>query len=118
MTAGRLRDLVAFEAAQDADDGGGSTRGGFAEVFRANAGIVFLRGSEPVVGQRLQGIQPVVITVRDCIAVTSVADDWRIRDVRSGATFNIRAITPNDRRSYVDFLCEAGRPDGDESNRP
>lgn len=110
MQAGKLRELVAFEAANEVDDGGGGVPGDFAEIFRAHAAFRWLTGTEPVIGQRLQGVQPVVVTVRDQAAARAVTSAWRIHDIRRGTVLAIRAPKPSDKPGHIDFLCDTGRP--------
>jgi hypothetical protein len=62
---------------------------------------------------RLEGQHSQVIFVRSFPQTTrSVTTDWRVRDVRTGDTFNIRDITPTDDRQWLDFLCQKGVADG------
>jgi SPP1 family predicted phage head-tail adaptor len=108
-SAGDLRDRVAFDKEVAGDDTYGNTVTGFAEQFAVAAQIRFLRGTEPVIAQRLQGVQPAVITVRASADTKQVDASWRARDTRTGAIFNIRSVTPSDDRAWIDLLCEAGR---------
>ncbi|WP_143088132.1 head-tail adaptor protein [Nitratireductor indicus] len=48
------------------------------------------------------------ISVRAAADTRDVATDWRIRDVRTGEVFNIRAIEVTPNRQYVDLLVESG----------
>jgi head-tail adaptor len=109
IAAGELRDRVAFDAETTGDDGYGNTITGFAEQFIVSAKIRYLRGTEPVLADRLQGVQPVVVTVRASDNTRTITPSWRARDVRSATVFNIRAVTPSDDRHGIDLLCEAGR---------
>lgn len=109
ISAGELRDRVAFDAETTGDDGYGNTVTGYAEQFIVSAKIRYLRGSEPVIAQRLQGVQPVVITVRASDDTNGIAPSWRVRDVRGAAVFNIRSVTPSDDRHDIDLLCEVQR---------
>lgn len=106
--AGELRERVAFDQIAEADTSYGITAGDWEEMFRVSARIKPLRGSEPIIAQRLQGVQPVVIKVRSSSNTRLVDTSWRVRNVRSGATYNIRAVTPDERRAYIDLLCEGG----------
>lgn len=113
MSAGLLRERVIFEQRSTADDEFGSPiadwqAGGPAVAAR----IQFLKAGEQVIGQRLSGVQPVVITVRSSEFTRGITADWRARDARSGKTFNLTAPRPNERRSYIDFLATSGGADG------
>lgn len=108
-SAGELRDSVAFDRETSGDDGYGNTVSGFAEQFTVSARIRYLRGQEPVIAQRLQGVQPAVITVRASSQTRQIDASWRARNARSGEAFNVKAVTPSDDRQWIDLLCEAGR---------
>lgn len=113
MRAGRLRERLAFERRADIDDGSGNTVGQFQEVFQRAARVQPLKGSEAVQGQRLAGIQPVVISVRCCSMVSQVTTAWRVRDVRSGEIYNLTSSANMDERGkYMDFLATSGGADG------
>lgn len=110
MSAGELRERVAFEQRAVVDDGyGNDTAGEFAEAFRVAARIKPARGGETIQAERLAGRQPVVITVRCSNATRRVTTDWRVRDVRKDVVYNIRSIAnPDERGAYFDMECEAG----------
>lgn len=108
-SAGDLSERVAFASETSAADDYGNEVSGYTDQFTVWAGIRFLRGTEPVIAQRLQGVQPVIITVRASSDTNQVDTSWRARDVRSGTVFNIRSVTPTDEPGWIDFLTEAGR---------
>lgn len=108
MGAGELRERVAFDEISDSDTSYGIAAGDWEEQFRRDARIRPLVGTEPVIAQRLTGVQPIVITVRSDSLTRTVTTAWRIRNVRSGDAFNIRSVTPDEKRRYVDFLVEKG----------
>jgi SPP1 family predicted phage head-tail adaptor len=113
-SAGDLDQRVAFdkrEETNDPDDDGNYV-GKWVEQFQCSAGFIHLRGGESVLASRLQGQHVQVIFVRACSQTRTVTTDWRIRDVRTGATFNIRDVTPTKDRAWVDFLCQSGGADG------
>ena len=105
-SAGQLRDKVRFE--QRGLDANGDRLGDWDEDngLTRSARIVFRRGSEAVLQQRLQGVQPVDITIRSDAATRLITTDWRAVDTRSGQTFNIIAITPDEGRAYITLLAE------------
>lgn len=107
-TGGKLIERVAFDLKGTAPDGAGGTTTAFTEQFQCRAGYIHLRGGEGVQAARLQGQHPQVIQVRSSLLTRGVTTDWRIRDVRSGAVFNIRDITPGLDRQFIDFLCQKG----------
>lgn len=112
MKAGSLYHLFAFDARDAVSDGAGNTQGAFVEQFQCNAGRLVLRGGETVMAARLEGRQPVILSVRAETRTNRITSDWRARDVRTGEVFNIRSIQPSEKRDAIELLCEAGVADG------
>lgn len=113
MPAGELRERVAFDRRSGADDGAGNVEDDWAQIGGdVAARIRFLKGGETVVGQRLEGTSPAVVTVRSSTVTRAVTSVFRIRDVRSGRTFNVTAVTPDEQGAYLDILCTTGGADG------
>jgi head-tail adaptor len=112
MPAGLLRERIVFEQRSTQQDGAGN----YVDEWEPNpavpARIQYLKAGEEVMGQRLSGTQPVIITVRSSGFTRSVTSDWRARDARSGKTFNLAAPRPGEKRDYIDFLATAGGADG------
>jgi len=113
MRTSALTHRIAFERRALFDDGYGNKRGEFGLVFEAQAGIQARMGGEAVLAERLAGRQPVTIRVRQSTGAREVTTDWRIRDVRTGTLYNIRAITDPfshtaERGRYFDILAESG----------
>jgi SPP1 family predicted phage head-tail adaptor len=111
-TAGELRERITFAARQSADDGYGGTIGGFADRFTVAARVRTLKGGEQVMASRLQGLQPVIITVRYSDDTKQIAADWQARDARSGKIYAITAPPANtdERKGYLDILATEGAP--------
>ena len=108
MSAGDLRERVAFHSIAEDESSYGIVSGDYAEQFRRAARIKPLLGSEPVLAQRLSGVQPVVIRVYSDSETRDVTTAWKIVNVRTLASYNIRAVTPDEKRRWVEFLCESG----------
>lgn len=108
MDAGKLYERVAFDSPLESSDGQGGGEDGWQEAFSCRANYRRLRGGERVQASRLEGVQPTVITVRRSSQSDAVTTDWRIRDVRSGETFNIRTKVRTDDRAFYEFTCESG----------
>lgn len=110
MAAGALREVLAYELRAELDDGAGNpVSGPWVEQFRCAAQAHPLRGTEAVMASRLTGIQPYLVTVRYSQTTTAaVTTDGRLRDTRSGATYNITSAVPREKRDYIDVLCVAG----------
>lgn len=103
---------VAFDRRVSVDDGYGNTVGDWQEQFKVFAGFTHLRGGEAVIASRLQGQHVQVIFVRSSTQARQVSGDWRIRDVRTGVSYNIRDITPTEDGRWIDFLTQSGVASG------
>lgn len=112
MRAGRLRHLVRFE--RKALDGAGIRTGAWEPALEGPvpADIVFLRAGETVVGQRLEGKRPAIITIRGCELTRQIDNAWRCVDARVGTTFNIQGVTPSTRGDQLDIVAVAGGAHG------
>jgi len=111
LRAGAMRWRVAFDRRQTA---AGGELGDWDEQFDVAAEITWLRGSEPVIAQRLEGVQPVVITVRKSSRTALIETGWRARDVRSGVAYDITGVSPAraDPLAGLDILASSGGPNG------
>jgi len=114
MPAGKIRFRVAFDKRVAAtDDGYGAKPGDWVEQFQRSCGIQYLKGGEQVIEQRMAGVVPAILTVRTDSKTRLIDNSWRARDLASGATFNIKAIPPDDGKPlYTEFLCDTGSADG------
>lgn len=110
--SGDLFYKVAFDKRVETDDGFGNTVAGWQEQFQCRAAYRHLRGGEAVIASRLQGKHIQVITVRASSASRAVTTEYRVRDVRTGSTSNIRDLTPHLDRQFIDFLVERGVANG------
>lgn len=111
--AGELRHKIAFDKRQDvnpdAPDDYGNTQSEFVEQFVVSAKVQAKFGGETVTAARLQGQQPVTITVRQSSQTRLIKEDWRARDVRSGAVYAIRSIVdPDGKRAWLEILTQTG----------
>lgn len=74
------------------------------------AKIVYLRGGETVTEQRLQGVRPCVITVRDSRDLREVTSAWRGRGATpriAGVEFALKSAEPSRDVGFIDLLAEA-----------
>lgn len=111
MQAGQLTFRVALDMPVSFSNGQGGKKLGWSEQYQCAAHVRFLRGTETVIAARLAGRQPVVITVRNCAAARACTVDWRIRDARSGAVYNVRAApVPSQDRAWLEIMAESGVP--------
>lgn len=108
---GDLFHSVAFDRPVTAPDGHGGTETRWSEPaaqLAARAHILYLRGGETVQAARLQGRQPVVVTIRRSAATLAISESWRMRDVRAGVEYQIRAIVPTEDRQFLEITAESG----------
>ncbi|MGB0855033.1 MAG: head-tail adaptor protein [Pikeienuella sp.] len=104
----RLVESVAFDSPAPASDGQGGAEMGWTEEHTCRAHFRYLRGSETVQASRLAGIQPVVISVRLCAALSDISTEWVIRDVRRSDTYNITSFIPSDDRNWLEITATSG----------
>lgn len=109
---GALRDLLALEKRIEVSDGAGNTLGEWAEQFRAAARRESLKGGETVMAARLEKRQPYIVTIRGTPESVLLTPDWRAKDVRSGALYNITSVVVRPRGDYVDLLVTDGQATG------
>lgn len=110
MQAGKLRHRLRFEArgGQDPDEHG-IAESDWAEQFTVAAAVQPTFGGEAVTAARLEGRQPMIITVRASPDTRQITTDWRATDIHSGDVLNIRSVAdPDDRRQWIEMLAEKG----------
>lgn len=111
ITASDLRDRVSLEKQEEVDDGYGGVTGQWVVQFERDACILLSKGGETVIASRLQSIQPALIIVRFDAETSTITADWRLIEVRSGTTYNIRTSADMERRGrWWTMLCDAGAP--------
>ncbi len=110
--AGSLSERVTFERRDAIPDGyGNEISGPFQPIFTEPARLQPRTGSEPVIAARLTGVQPYTLTVRSSTRTREVTPAWRAKNARTGATYNIKAITnPDERGRYIEMLVVEGEP--------
>lgn len=120
MDAGKLTERIAFDSrgpvAPDAPDDG-NTQGAFVERFTLWARRTYRAGSEAVTASRLEGRQPVFLTVRASSLSRQITTDWQARDARSGkfvdghwtgVTYAIKSVNLTEDRAWCLITAEAG----------
>lgn len=90
LNAGDLRERVALDKRQTADDGAGNRRAGFVQQFERRAQFVYAGGSEAVMAERLGGKSVLKIRLRKDSQTKQITSDWQLRDVRRGTVYAIR----------------------------
>jgi head-tail adaptor len=112
-SASELRHRIGFERAMDINPDApldlGNTRADFVAEFEIWAKVQAKFGGETVTAARLEGQQPVTITVRQTGQTRQITTDWRARDTRTGTIYAIRSISdPDDRRAWLEILTQTG----------
>lgn len=107
MNAGELREKIQLLKRVSVSDGAGGSTIDWEVQVTARAAIKVLKAGENVIAGRLQGTQTLVCTLRHQEALDEVDGTWRLRNARTGSDCNIRAVTPDVRKMWVDVLCEA-----------
>lgn len=122
MHAGKLDKLVAFDKPLREPDGHGGIVEGWQEAIlavEAQASFRYLRGGETVQAARLEGRQPVAVTIYNCADARLIDETWRMRDLRegdwasgdvwTGPIYNVRlrGVVSDDRR-WIEILVESG----------
>lgn len=96
--AGKLKERVTFQA-QEIDDNG-DRLGDWEDGFTHWARVVMRTRGEVALEQRIQGVQPVEITVLNDSATRDITTAWRA--LWNGQIFDIEAIAVSeDRRERV-----------------
>lgn len=119
MTLARLREQVAFDVPAEAPDGSGGVEAGWLEqIANCKAHFRYLRGGETVQAARLEGRQPVVVTLQASAVTRAITSDWRMRDVRREefdddgvlmrGEYNIRAVVETEDRQWIEVTAETG----------
>jgi head-tail adaptor len=117
-TAGDLKWRVRFDKPGSVNDpAGGELNDTWEEQFTRAAEIRPLKGSEPVMAQRLNGMQPSLIVVRFDSLTRTIDPSWRVVELLNGADVRYYSITspPEDmerERKYITIMAVQGAPDG------
>jgi head-tail adaptor len=112
---------VAFDAPTQAPDSHGGVEIGWDtdNAVEARAKFLFLRGGETVQAARLEGRQPIVVTIRNSAAARAITTGWRMREnsegtldsggIWTGPAYNVRSgPVPSDDRRFLEFTVEGG----------
>lgn len=102
MGAGDLRDRVLFQAR--GNDENGDPLGEFENQFTVWAQLIYQRGSETAVSNRLEGRLPVAVLIRDSEQARSITEGWRGKVMfgpRKDHLFNITSVGPAQERGFL-----------------
>jgi hypothetical protein len=97
-----------FRFERRAVDANGDRLGAWGDdAVTMQAWLLALKGTEAVMGARLQGRQPVVLTIRSCKATRAITTDWRAVDARTGDVYGIKGAALNEDIAWIDVLAQA-----------
>jgi hypothetical protein len=71
------------------------------------AQIIRLKGGEPVMAQRLQGVQPAIVVVRASTVTRAVDNAWRAIDKRTGQIHEFTDASETGDRVWIEILTTA-----------
>lgn len=107
MSAGKLRDRVAFERPNDTPDDYGNVSTGWTNVTTIWGDVREASGKEKVENGAVQSLRMATVRVRKTTTTSGLTEADRA--VFRGQTWNIRSIAQIGRKgSMLDLLCEAG----------
>lgn len=110
-SAGDLDHRILFQ--ERGLDANGDPGGPWEDRHTVWAQMVWLRGSESAVQQRLEGKQPVAIVVRSSTQTRAITTAWRAVNARCrDQEFNIVAVSPAKERGFLDILAQRGGATG------
>lgn len=111
MRAGLLSRRALFQARVEQSDGFGNTVSSWQDAFTRWCHVRYLKGGETVMAARLEGRQPVVLTVRRDPQSEGITHDMRA--VIDGRSYNLREDPrPTDDRLWLEMAAESGVADG------
>lgn len=118
MTQRLMRRRIAFQTRNVSPDGAGNVETtGWTPQFTRAAQVRPKLGGEEVTAARLQGTQPVTITVRSDSQTRTIATTWRANDQRNGIAYDIKSISnPDQKNIYLELMCVAGVGDAQNSD--
>lgn len=115
ISAGDLDARVRFDAR--GVDANGDPLGDFVPGFTVWAKVDYLRGTESAQSNRLQGLQPTVIVIRDSMQARTVTNAFRAvimagRGVIVGQELNLTAVAPDRTLGFLNIMATAGGATG------
>lgn len=109
MSRHRERTRLAFDRREDVDDGAGNAVGGWVEQFQCDVAMVEKFGGESVIADRLTGSNTYIVKIDYWSQSSVVTTDWRARNVRSHAIYNIRSVTNlKQQNRQIEMLLQSG----------
>lgn len=107
--AGRRKERLRFQR-RGLDDNGDIGAGAFEDIFGRWGRVVARTRGEAVVAQRIQGIQPIEVTLLADSATRQITNAWRL--IWKGQTYNITAVAPTEDNADITMLAQADHTNG------
>ena len=111
-----LRETITFERRVQTAVGDGNTESSWDTanpLCTVRAELRPVNGREEVMAQKLQGVQPFVLTVRYCAATAGVTPEDHAVNARTGVAYDITAIqNPDMRQQWLSMIVREGTGDG------
>ncbi|MGI2036406.1 phage head completion protein [Rhizobium panacihumi] len=92
VSAGELKERVAFDEREQEKGEGGNWQHKFVERFQRRAKFVYAGGGESIMAERLQGKSTMKVRLRKDSSTRAITADWQMRDVRLGTVYAIREV--------------------------
>ena len=103
-TPGEFRERLRFEQ-RGAQSASGDGLGPWQLVFTSRARVIYLHGSESVMGERLQGNLPAILSLPWCASAASIDNSFRAVDANdTTAIYNVTSVELDPLRRQVDVL--------------
>ena len=110
-----LRESIAFQRLTQTAMGDGNTASSWnteTPLCTIRAELRPVNGREEVIAQKLQGVQPFILTCRYCEATAGVTTEDRAVNTRTGAAYDIMAIQNTDmRQQWLSMVVKQGAGD-------
>ena len=109
MESGNLNKRFAFQPPVETINDYGTVEQGWGTAIERWTHIRFLRGGETVQAARLNGKQPVILTVRADPETKTFDTSWRAYDLEKPTIFyNVRSVIETEDRYWVEVMAERG----------
>lgn len=112
LSAGQLKHRIGFDVRTSSNPDSpadyGNTVEEWVEQFEERAQFIHVRGGETVMAARLQGRHVLIMRIYSSARTRQITTDWRAVDQRTSVIYNIRDVTHDEGRRFIDLLCESG----------
>jgi len=106
VNPGKLNERVAFDEPTGGTDAFGGETEAWTERHVCAAQWIYGKGDESVQAAREAGRKAFKIKVRSSMAARAITEDYRMRDVRRGTTWNITEVDAITDRAWIYAVVE------------